>query len=243
MSEEIKTSVYLEALSIASFITGAIQKPVDKTLLLVPLVFLPIVIWSWSYVPSIDEVQNQSAQKKYFLLLALKCSYIVVVGVSILFVPCGVGLAALICLAIGYYWTNKRIESTNYEEAIKLLKQNKLPSSFSQWYLANKDGRTVAHEAARYGRLPDNFGYWTMHDKNGWSVAHEAAKYGHLPYNFDLWELTDKNWVSVSHIAAQYGHLPLDFDLENVPTEIEKRYHIKMMRKMASKKQKKITEY
>lgn len=49
-----------------------------------------------------------------------------------------------------------------------------------------------------------HFGYWDLADENGWTLAHQAAKYGHLPVSdFHEWNLTDKNGVSVRDVAKE----------------------------------------
>jgi hypothetical protein len=57
-----------------------------------------------------------------------------------------------------------------------------------------------------------------MADKNGWTVAHEAAKYKHIPANFDQWGLLDENGNSVAFVALIMGCIPNNFtqwDTEN----------------------------
>ena len=51
-----------------------------------------------------------------------------------------------------------------------------LPPDFDQWELADGyKGRTVAHVAARWGCLPLDFSHWDLSDRNGRTVAQEAA--------------------------------------------------------------------
>ena len=66
--------------------------------------------------------------------------------------------------------------------------------------LANEDGRTLAHEAARWGNLPESFDQWDLADKSGWTVAHEAALAGLLPKGFNQWSLADKYERKVGEI-------------------------------------------
>ncbi|MDR1084932.1 MAG: hypothetical protein LBP22_08760 [Deltaproteobacteria bacterium] len=42
--------------------------------------------------------------------------------------------------------------------------------------------------AVMSGRLPEGFDRWALADKDGETVAHIAAKFGHLPEGFDRWE-------------------------------------------------------
>lgn len=79
------------------------------------------------------------------------------------------------------------------------------------WLLADRNGRTIAHEAARKGKLPKNFDQWSVADKLGWSVAHEAAKYNTLPQDFNQWGIREKFGWTVAHCVAQKGNLPNDF--------------------------------
>jgi DNA helicase II / ATP-dependent DNA helicase PcrA len=99
------------------------------------------------------------------------------------------------------------------DEIFDMVESGPLPLVFSHWGLSNKDGRTVAHAAARHGHLPADFDRWELAYKDGWTVAHVAAHYGHLPADFDRWELAANiKGTTVAHIAAHYGHLPADFD-------------------------------
>ncbi len=79
------------------------------------------------------------------------------------------------------------------------------------WLLADKNGRIVAHLAARKDSLPKNFNQWKSADKLGWTVAHEAAKYNALPQDFNQWGLFEKFGWTVAHVAAQRGNLPKNF--------------------------------
>jgi hypothetical protein len=54
-----------------------------------------------------------------------------------------------------------------------------LPEEFNDWDWADKNGRTVAHEAASAGLLPADFDQWALVDNTGWTVAHEAAQHAH----------------------------------------------------------------
>jgi hypothetical protein len=47
-------------------------------------------------------------------------------------------------------------------------------------------------------------------DKDGWTVAHEAAMFGYLPSDFDYWEWTDINEKTVSEIDYSFTE---DFSL------------------------------
>lgn len=50
-----------------------------------------------------------------------------------------------------------------------------LPPDFRRWSMSDRNGRTVAHEAARLGVLPVGFDHWDLTDKFGRTVADEAA--------------------------------------------------------------------
>lgn len=54
---------------------------------------------------------------------------------------------------------------------------------------------------AMLGKLPEGFDRWDLADKDGWSLAHEAAKYGTLPEGFDGWDLADKSGRTVRQVA------------------------------------------
>jgi hypothetical protein len=88
-----------------------------------------------------------------------------------------------------------------------LARDGLLRKGFNLWELADKNGWTVAHEAAKYGRLPKGFDQWELTDKDGWTVAHAAARYGHLPETFDRWELADKSGTTVAQVAAKRSDL------------------------------------
>ena len=104
MTKEIKINMWLEAVSIASFIIGVVQEPINKTLLLVSVVLLPIVIWS--YYASNDEIRKQSISRK-ILFVALQWSYLsIVINIS---EP--IGIMTLICLIVVFFLRDKRIKN------------------------------------------------------------------------------------------------------------------------------------
>lgn len=46
---------------------------------------------------------------------------------------------------------------------------------------------------------------WDLADDNGWTMAHQAAKYGHLPEQYFFgWNLRDNNGVSVREVADEF---------------------------------------
>jgi hypothetical protein len=48
------------------------------------------------------------------------------------------------------------------------------------------------------------YGHWVLADENGWTLAHQAAKYGHLPaIGFHEWSLKDKDGVTVRDVAKE----------------------------------------
>jgi hypothetical protein len=53
-----------------------------------------------------------------------------------------------------------------------------LPADFKDWALADKDGLTVAHEAAKRDDLPGDFKGWALADKYGKTVelVHKARR-------------------------------------------------------------------
>ena len=56
---------------------------------------------------------------------------------------------------------------------------------------------------AMLGKLPKGFDGWDLADKEGWSLAHEAAKWGTLPEGFFQWDLADKNGKTVRQVAEE----------------------------------------
>lgn len=94
-----------------------------------------------------------------------------------------------------------------------------LPEGFNQWTLADPDGWSVAHVAARMGLLPDTFGDWTLATNYGDTVAHEYLRSRRKwPKNFHQLDLPGNNGTTTAHIAAQLGLLPKGFaqwDLAN----------------------------
>jgi hypothetical protein len=87
-----------------------------------------------------------------------------------------------------------------------------LPKDFNTWEMADENGTTIAHMAARFGHLPSDFNQWELADKDGWTVAHATAMHENLPETFDQWEMADEKGRTVAHTAGTYGHLPDDFD-------------------------------
>jgi hypothetical protein len=99
----------------------------------------------------------------------------------------------------------------------KYAEKGTLPADFDQWELADKDGWTVAHQAAYYGHLHGTSDLWGLADKDGWTVAHVAAHQGHLPTDlpadFAYWgSVTVLSGKTVAHMAVRKGYLPVDFN-------------------------------
>jgi hypothetical protein len=111
-------------------------------------------------------------------------------------------------------WVDGTLTNYSYEQALDMATGRKggLPEDFDQWTLANKDGWTVAHEAACYHRLPANFNQWGLATKEGWTVAHTVAGGEYLPEDFSQWELADVEGWSVAHEAAVMGRMPATFN-------------------------------
>jgi hypothetical protein len=59
-----------------------------------------------------------------------------------------------------------------------------LPCTFTQWSLRDKNGRTVAHQAAQYGHLPSDFSDWGWSDNEGKTVA-DFAKEQYAQWKID----------------------------------------------------------
>jgi hypothetical protein len=66
-----------------------------------------------------------------------------------------------------------------------------LPKDFNTWEMADENGTTIAHMAARFGHLPSDFNQWELADKDGWTVAHATAMHENLPETFDKWGLAN----------------------------------------------------
>ena len=94
-----------------------------------------------------------------------------------------------------------------------------LPADFDRWDLADKNGWTVAHEAAEQCALPEGFDQWHLTNNEGWTVAHVAASGGCLPNGFDQWHLADKKGWTVAHVAAENETLPYDVSREVLELE------------------------
>jgi hypothetical protein len=102
------------------------------------------------------------------------------------------------------YKKEKTIERL-FEDA----KTGKLSPEFSDWSLADKKGKTIAHEAAMYRNLPADIDrdIYKLADKYGKTVAHEAAWRKHLPPEFERpdyeqWGMVDGEGQTVAHVAA-----------------------------------------
>lgn len=90
------------------------------------------------------------------------------------------------------------------DDLFYLAKIGKIPSFFDKWYLADKDGWTVAHEAAAYGNLPEGFQDWELADNDGITVAYVAAGNGPLPKDFKDWDLKGIGSRTVAHEALKH---------------------------------------
>ena len=108
------------------------------------------------------------------------------------------------------------------EEHIEMARDVRLPEGFNLWWLADRDGWTVAHEAVRFGHLPSGFDQWERADFKGWTVAHEAARGGHLPNGLNLFDLADNDGVTVGDVFSRgvedEGGVPLPLALGELVT-------------------------
>jgi len=97
----------------------------------------------------------------------------------------------------------------DYSVAVVAVTAGTLPADFNRWGLADKFGRTLAHEAAEQDALPDDFSQWHLADKDGRTVAHVAAENETLPYDVprEVLELEDGNGDLVEDL------LPSDYPL------------------------------
>ena len=72
---------------------------------------------------------------------------------------------------------------------------------------------SVCHVAAmiKLGNIPEDFKDWDFRDKDGWTVAHQAAVYQALPDNFhknypEIWGSKNNRGDSVRDVALRYGY-------------------------------------
>jgi hypothetical protein len=83
--------------------------------------------------------------------------------------------------------------SQPYKEIIEFIRiEGILSEGFQNWAWADQSGRTVAHEAAKYGHLPPDFDRWEFALPNGWTVAHVAYTYKHLPKDSPLYDVVQR---------------------------------------------------
>jgi len=71
--------------------------------------------------------------------------------------------------------TTRQYTEEEIKELFEMANEGMLPKDFSQWYLKNNDGQTIAHETAKQGYLPENFGrddptLWAMQNHKGETV-------------------------------------------------------------------------
>ena len=70
-------------------------------------------------------------------------------------------------------------------------------------------------EQARRGRLPKDFDSWELADGEGFSVAHAAARFWMLPPGFDRWEIADKRgWTVLREARRAYRRVVQGVDLQ-----------------------------
>jgi hypothetical protein len=100
----------------------------------------------------------------------------------------------------------------SYVKYCKQVQTGTLPAGFDQWNSADKNGWTLAHEAALGGLFFDNPAILELADSDGWTVAHVAAQYASLPDTFTGWELSDHLGRTVASIAVYNGELTDNFD-------------------------------
>jgi hypothetical protein len=93
--------------------------------------------------------------------------------------------------------------------------ESNLPSGFSQWHIADSEGRTVAQIAAVLGDLPlDNLNVWSWivqpEDLRKNTIAHLAAFVRGIPEGgyFNQWDSKNKNGDTVAEMAVLGGNLP-----------------------------------
>jgi hypothetical protein len=85
----------------------------------------------------------------------------------------------------------------------------RVPESFEHWGLVDKNGWTVAHEAATAGILPASFTQWDMVDNRGRIIAFVAAEHAPLPVSFTQWDMVTKGGRTVAHVVAAHGRPPI----------------------------------
>jgi hypothetical protein len=55
--------------------------------------------------------------------------------------------------------------------------------------------------------MPDNFDRWELADKDGWTVAHEAASLGKLPPGFSRLDLADNKGRTVAQAGSSKSNM------------------------------------
>lgn len=92
-------------------------------------------------------------------------------------------------------------------EMMELLKESPMPCDvYNFWHLADENGWTIAHQAAKYRCLPADFRPWDLANENGWTVAHEAAYHGEkFSKNFKGLGWPDNDGVTVQDVANEYA--------------------------------------
>jgi hypothetical protein len=65
---------------------------------------------------------------------------------------------------------------------------------------------------ARHCHLPDGFDQWDLADGDGWTVAHEAAKWGHSPpppgWDEKVLGLKDRHGLTVRMTLGHFNYFP-----------------------------------
>lgn len=124
----------------------------------------------------------------------------------------------MFCFKKLFKFRRKEKEIIDIQNLFSLAGNGNLSIDFYKWDLADKDGWTLAHEAAMYGRLPKKFRNMDrilyLYDKKGMSVIKLCVFRGDLPDGFDNWSYTEneKYGWSLAHVAAFWGTLPKSFD-------------------------------
>lgn len=107
-----------------------------------------------------------------------------------------------------------RVNALNIYEDLAAHKM--IPDDFDRYscYYDADSGKTLAHEAVKYGKLPNTYNnYHDEHyDHNGNTVAHIAALHGNLPDNFNQWDLKNDMGETVAHYYAKSNHKYFDLN-------------------------------
>lgn len=86
-----------------------------------------------------------------------------------------------------------------------------LRDDFKYWYISTYSGWTVMHDyIENIARIPLGTIDWALADSDGWSIAHAAAKHDILPDTFNQWSLMDNMGQSVGYVLTKGKSIPIN---------------------------------